>query len=582
MLKKDQNKGFLALIPFLRIYKRELFLAFIALLVTAFAILFFGKIIKYLIDYGFVQRDLFSLNLILLLFIAVVVIMAVAGYYRSFLINQVSEKIIFSLRKKAFEHVISVSSEFFEFTKTSDVVSRLMTDTVVLYNVMSNTISFLLRNILFFIGGLAFLIFTSPKLSLLSFISILIAISPVIFLGKKLKQLSSQSQSALVLIGSRLEEALNGIKTIQAYLCEKKEAQNFSVLLDNSLKISLEKISKKSLMVALVIALSFGGIAVVLWVGGLEVLNGKITSGDLSAFIFYSVITATSLVSLSQIMEQLQSASDACGRIFQLLEVESPVKEKTTNQNLSNANLEGIKFSQVNFSYPSRKENNILKDFNLEIKPQEKIAIAGLSGSGKSTIFQLLLRFYDVDSGKITLNNNDIRELSFADLRRNFSYISQDCFIFSGTVFENISYVNKEVSEAQVAKIIADNEALHFINDLPQKMHSFVGEKGVKLSGGQRQRIAIARAILKDSPILLLDEATSALDNQNEKIIAKAIADFAKEKTVITVAHRLSTIVNADRIIFIKDGEIAEIGSHQELIKLGGFYKKMYEAEPFM
>jgi ABC-type multidrug transport system fused ATPase/permease subunit len=215
----------------------------------------------------------------------------------------------------------------------------------------------------------------------------------------------------------------------------------------------------------------------------------------------------------------------------------------------------------------------------LEIKAKEKIAIVGLSGSGKSTILQLLLRFYDVDSGMVTLNGHDVKSLSFSDLRKNFSYISQDCFIFSGTIFENIAYADKSTTEADVEKIISRNPALHFINKLPLKMHNFVGEKGIKLSGGERQRIAIARAIIKDSPILLLDEATSALDNQNEQVITRAIADLAKEKTVITIAHKFSSVIHADRIIFVKDGEIAEIGSHHELIAWNGLYKKMYEAE---
>lgn len=574
----DLNNLF-ALIPFFKPYKKDVLLALLALLVTAFMVLFFGKAIKYLIDFGFSQKNPLFLNLILLAFVAAVLVMAMAGYYRSLIINSVAEKVISDLRKKVYDHIIRVSAEFFELTKTGDVISRLTVDTAVLYAVISNTISFCLRNILLFLGGICFLFLTSGKLSLVSAMIIPLAIAPIIIMGRSIKNLAHQSQAALASVGAHIEETINGVKTIQSYLCEEKEVRNFFSFVDSALKISLEKIRIKSLMIAFVITFAFGGIALVLWVGGHDVLSGKITSGDLSSFIFYSVITATSLVSLSQIAGQLQSASAAAKRVFELLEIESPVKEITIPQAFDATKEIALKFQDVNFSYPSRKDFAVLKNFNLEIKPKEKIAIVGLSGSGKSTILQLLLRFYDVDSGMVTLNGHDIKSLSFSDLRKNFSYISQDCFIFSGTIFENIAYADKSTTEADVEKIISRNPALHFINKLPLKMHNFVGEKGIKLSGGERQRIAIARAIIKDSPVLLLDEATSALDNQNEQVITRAISDLAKEKTVITVAHKLSSVIHADRIIFVKDGEISEIGSHHDLIAWNGLYKKMYEAE---
>jgi len=568
-----------ALIPYFKPYKKEVFFALFALLITALMVLFFGKAIKYLIDLGFAKRDQFSLNLILVIFILAVGIMSVAGYYRSYLINSASEKVIADLRKKIYDHIIRVSAEFFEITKTADVVSRLSVDTAILYNVLSNTISFLLRNLILFLGGMCFLFITSPKLSIISFFLIFIAIMPIFVLGRLIKNLSHQSQNSSSFVSSHIEESVNGIKTIQSYLCEDKEVRNFKNFVDNSLKIALEKIRIKSLMVAMVICLAFGSIAVVILIGSQDVLNDKITSGDLSSFIFYSIISATSLVALSQIAGQLQSASASAERIFELLEIKSPVKERIDAEKFIETKNIDIKFNDVFFSYPSRKDFNILKNFNLTIKRGEKIAIVGSSGSGKSTILQLLLRFYDIDSGSISLNSQDIRNLSFGDLRKNFSYISQDCFIFSGTILENIAYVDKSITSEAVEKIIEENSALHFIKNLPLGTHNFVGEKGIKLSGGERQRIAIARAIIKDSPILLLDEATSALDNQNEKYVNQAMLDFARDKTIITIAHKLSSIINADKIIFVKDGEIVEAGTHHELISNNGFYQKMYEAE---
>jgi ATP-binding cassette subfamily B protein len=584
-IKKNKTSQIMALLPYLIPYKREAILALIALAITSMMILCFGKAVKYIIDIGFVKQDQAMLNLILFGFTLAVLIMAIAGYYRSFLINSVAEKMIADLRKKVYDHIIRVSAEFFESTKTGDVISRLSADSALVINLISNTLPFLIRNSLLFFGGFLFLFTTSFKLSLISMLLILIAILPIIFLGRIVKNLSKKNQIALASVSAHIEESINGVKTIQSYLCEDKEVRNFFNFVDEGLKIAIQKIRIKALMIASVIAIAFLAIAVVVMIGSRDVLTQKISSGDLSAFIFYSMICATSLVALSQTAGQIQNAVAAIGRIFELLEIESPVKENSAISTIDFTNIQNsngkinVNFCGVNFSYPSRKDLLILENFNLNIPAGQKVAIVGLSGSGKSTILQLLLRFYDVNSGIITLNNGDVRALSFNDLRKNFSYISQDCFIFSGTIFENIAYVDKSITEAEVKAIISTNPALNFIENLPQKMHSYVGQKGIKLSGGERQRIAIARAIIKNSPILLLDEATSALDNENEQIINRAISSFANEKTVITIAHRLSTLNNCDRIIFIKDGKIIEEGSHQQLIVLGGYYKKMYEVE---
>lgn len=560
-------------------YKRDLSLIIIALLVTALMVLFLGKVIKYLIDLGFVQSSNLHLDLTLAAFVLGIVTMAVAGYYRSYLTNSVAEKIIADLRKKVYGRVIRVSPEFFEQTKTGDIVARLTISTNSLYNIISNTIPFFLRNLMLFLGGISFLFLTSSKLTIITFALIPLAISPVLIIGDLVKKLANQSQRALAGISARIEESVSGIKTIQSYLCEEKEIRNFHDTVNFSLDIAFRKIKIRSALVASVIMLCFGTIAVVLWVGGHDVMAGNMTAGDLSSFIFYSVVTAVSLVSICQIVGQVQITFAEIERIFSLLKIESPVKESLQTTAFPDAPAVKIKFEQVNFTYPSRKDHVVLRNFNLEIPAGEKIAIVGSSGSGKTTIFQLLLRFYDVDSGMIQLNDVDIKALSFVDLRKNFSYISQDCFIFSGTVFDNIAYVDKSVTREEVNKIISDHPTLNFINELPLGLDSYVGEKGVTLSGGERQRVAIIRAIIKDSPILLLDEATSALDTHSEQSIVRLITSLAKQKTVITIAHKLSSIIFADRIVFIKDGEIAEAGSHRELMIKNGIYKKLYDAE---
>lgn len=582
MSKKSGFSGLSNLIPFLKPYKREIFFALLSLLITTIMVLLFGKIIKYIIDFGFAQNNIFFLRVGILVFILSVITMALAGYFRSSLINQVAEKVVASLRKKTYNHIIKVSPQFFEINKAGDVVSRLTVDSVVLYEMLSSTISFFIRNSLLFLGCVFFLFFTSFKLTLVSILAIFLAISPIIFLGKKIKNLSKISQENLSLVGSHIEETVNGVKTIQAFLCEEKEVKNFDKLVDGALAAAIKKIRLKAFLVALVIAFAFGSISVMLYVGGGMVLNGEMTSGELSSFVFYAIIIATSLVSLSQISGQLQNASAAAARIFEILDISSKVKEiKNPLKIKDNKNLK-IEFKNVDFAYESHKNHKILQDFNLEINAKEKLAIVGMSGSGKSTILEIMLRFYDASSGEILLNGQNIKNLSLADLRENFAYISQDPFIFSGTIFDNIAYGSNKISKKNVQKIIDENKALNFINKMPQGLDTFVGEKGIKLSGGERQRIAIARAIVKDAQVILLDEATSALDNKNEKEVVKEINKLAKDKITITIAHNLSSIKDVQRIIVLQDGKIIEEGSHQALIKKDGFYKGLYNTKTYL
>jgi len=579
MKKKARIANLSQLLPFFFPYKRKIFFAGLALFVTALTILFFGEALKYLIDYGFAKKDKQFLNMILLAFFTAVILMAISGYFRSSIINSVAEKVIADLRKKVYSHIINVSAQYFEIHKTGDVISRLTVDTVVLYSIISTTISFFLRNLILFFGGIAFLFLTSVKLSLICIMIIPIAIAPIIMMARTIKSLSIRSQEAMAEMGGHIEETINGVRTVQSYLCQDKEIANFANYVDKTLKISLSKIRYKSLLIAFVITLAFGGVGVMLWIGSIEVISGRISSGDLSSFIFYSIITATSLVSLSQIAGQLQTASAAAGRIFEILQVESPVKDIPTNKDVVLGHKIEINFDKVSFAYPSRKDKLVIDNLSLKINHGDKIAIVGVSGSGKSTLLQLLLRFYDVDGGCIKINNHDIKSISLHDLRQNFSYISQDPFIFSGTIFENISYGANSTHKSSVQNLIDNTPTLNFINNFADGLDSFVGEKGIKLSGGEKQRIAIARAIIKDSPILLLDEATSALDNKNEELVNQSIRELAKNRTVISVAHKLSAVTQSNNIIYVKNGAIAEIGSHQELIKKDGLYKKMYEVE---
>jgi ATP-binding cassette subfamily B protein len=583
-MSKNKQKSFsmLYLLQYFLPYKKKVVLAILALSVTAFMVLFFGKALKYLIDYGFNHNDP-HLNSMIIIFVLAVFVLAVAGYYRSFLINSIAENIVNDIKQKLYAHILTFSPDFFINTKTGDIISRFTVDITLIYNVISNTISFFLRNLVLFIGGLTFLFLTNTKLSLVAFLIILLAILPIIFIGKMLKKVAYQTQNAIASVSAHIEESLNGIQTIQAYLCEDREIVNFNQHSNNALKSSLEKIHLKSLLVALVIAISFGAVAIILLIGGHDVLSGEITAGELSSFLFYAVLVATSLVGLSQIASQIQTANGSLMRIGELLAMQpSFATIKNEENDLIKITMQApiiIDFQGVYFSYPEKMQHNILDDFNLKINYGEKIGIVGLSGSGKSTILQLLLKFQQVTGGQILLNEHNIEQIPLPLLREQFAYISQNCFIFSGSVFENIAYVNKNITKQQVLSLIENTPALHFVLSFQEGLDTLLGEKGIKISGGERQRIALARAIIKDSPILLLDEITSALDNQNQQLVMQAINQFASHKTVITVAHRLSFLGNCQKIVFIDKGKIVECGTHQQLLALNKFYRKMYDAD---
>ena len=579
-MSKNKAFGLWSLLPYFLPYKKKVFLASLALFITSVMILFFGRAIKYLIDYGFDKLNP-HLNLMIIIVVLAVLVLAFAGYYRSFLINSVAENVVNDIKQKLYSHILTFSPDFFTNAKTGEIISRLTVDTIVIYSVISNNISFFLRNSVLFIGGLLLLFFTNVKLSLLAFLVILLAIVPIIFIGKMLKKVAYQTQNAVASVSAHIEESLNGIQTIQAYLCENREIANFNQQCNNALRSSLQKIHLKALLVALVIAISFGAVSIIVLVGGHDVLSSKITAGDLSSFLFYAVLVATSLVGLSQVTGQMQTANGALKKIGELLAIKSnlALSNQQSSENILINPPITINFCQVSFCYQENTKQNILDNLDLNITYGEKIGIVGLSGSGKSTILQLLLRFQQVNSGQILLNNHNINTLSLAVLREQFAYISQNSFIFSGTVFENITYVNKSITKQQVLSLIENTPAFHFILSLENGLDTLVGEKGIKISGGERQRIALARAIIKDSPILLFDEITSALDNNNQQLVMQAINQLANHKTVITIAHRLSFLSNCQKIAFIQQGKIAEYGSHQQLMALNGFYRKMFDAD---
>ena len=545
---KNKKYNLLSLLPYLKDYKGSIFIVFVTLIITSNAVLILGKMIKYFVDLGFTAQNFDNLTKLSIISLLIIVSLAIAGYFRSFLINSVAQKIVFKIRKQIYSHIINISPEFFEDNKIGDIISRMTNDINLLYNIISNVISFFIRNLIIFIGGLIFLFAINYELTLVIFAVIILAIFPILFLAKKIKFFADIEAKDLSICTSHIEETTNFIKVIQAFLGQKKEIDDFDQKITKTLDASIAKIKIRSLLISLIIISAFSTVILILWLGSNKVISGQMTSGDLSSFIFYALIVATSATGISRILGQLNIASVACNRLFEILDLKSKIIDPKNPKKLKNPKKINIKFDNVSFSYPKNPDKLILKNFNLEINHGQKIVIIGKSGIGKSSIFEILLRFYNILEGKVIINEQNIAEISLSDLRSLFSYISQDAIIFSGTIWDNISYGNDNITKKDVKKFLK-NELFNFIDKLPEDLDYFVGEKGVMLSGGERQRIAILRALLKKSPILLIDEFTSALDKKNDRLTHNLLKEIAKYKIIINITHKKINEEEYDKII---------------------------------
>ena len=520
-------------------YKKDLFLASIALGATAFAILFFGKIAKIFIDSASYDASFF------LIFLSLVFVLAFSGYVRSYLINSICTKVSNNLRQDIYKNSINMSAHFFKENKIGDIISRISEDVNQVSEIVSGNVAFFLRNLIVFTASLILLFLISFKLSLIVFSLIFLAILPIFICAKSLKKNSTKSKESFAKIISQVEESLSAVRTIQAYGAQNQILTKFNKLSNADLKSNFRRIKLKSFLVAVTIFFAFLAIALILIIGAEQVLDLKITKGEFSSFVFYAVIASISLVGLSQISSQVQILKSSLVRIFSLLDASSEIIEQENCAILSDEKVD-IRFEKVDFYYEEKVNFQVLKNFNLEIKSGQKVLIYGKSGAGKSTILNLLLRFYDVCQGAILFNEANIKNLSLEDLRSKIAYVSQDNFIFSGTVFENIIFSNPNFSRQKIEEIIASNSAFSFVNSMPKGLDSEIGEKGAKLSGGQKQRIAILRALIKNSQILLFDEGTSALDKESEVLILQLVEKFSQGKTLVMVAHKLPEVINFD------------------------------------
>ena len=561
-------------------YKRVLVGAGIALVFTAAVTLSMGQGVRLIIDNGFIAGSSEELNRTALLIIAIACFMAVGTYVRFYLVSWLGERVSADIRRDVFNHLITLHPHYFESNRSGEIMSRLTTDTTLLQTVVGSSASMALRSTLTFIGGLIMLLVTNLKLSGLVLLCVPVVLVPILLFGRRVRTLSRDSQDSIADVGSYAGEIIQQIKTVQSYTQEKFESNAFGNHVENAFEISRQRIKQRALLIAVVITLIFSAIAVMLWVGGNDVINGTMTGGQLGAFVFYAIIVAGSVATISEVVGELQRAAGAAERLIELLNVETEIAAPASPTTLL---LEGndaqITLRDLSFSYPSRPDDNALDGLNLDIQAGQTIALVGPSGSGKSTVFELLQRFYDPASGSIKLAGVDIREVDPSELRAHIGVVSQQPTLFSGNVWHNIRYGRPDASDAQVHAAAQAAFAHDFIMQLPKGYDSDLGEQGVRLSGGQRQRIAIARAILKNPEVLLLDEATSALDAESEQKVQRALESLMQNRTTIIIAHRLATIRNADVIAVLEQGKLIAQGTHDELLLSSPLYRRLSELQ---
>ncbi len=563
------------LFAFIAPYWMRLILAFVFLCASAAATLVIPYEFKQILDHGFAAGDSSSsINHHFLELGLVAIVLAATTASRFYSVSWLGERVVADIRGAVYARMLLQSPEFFEVTRTGEVLSRLTADTTLVQTVVGSSLSMGLRSFFLFLGGIAMLAATSAKLFGITIGMLIAVIMPIMLLGRRVRRLSRASQDRIADSSALAGEVLNAMATVQAFTQEAHEAARFRAIVEAGFITALRRTSTRAWLTSIAIALVFGVIVFVLWLGANDVRSGAMSGGDLLAFVFYAALVAGSVAALSESWGDVLRAAGATERLTELIDAPPFIVSPASTQALGPADSRGatIVFDSVGFHYPSRPDTLALSEYSLAIKAGETIALVGPSGAGKSTVFQLLLRFYDPQAGRILLNGVAIGALDLAALRSQIGIVPQDTVIFSGNALENIRYGRPEASEAEVLAAAEAAQAHEFIERLPMAYQTFLGERGVRLSGGQRQRIAIARAILKNPPVLLLDEATSALDAQSEHLVQRALEAAMRNRTTIIIAHRLATVKKADRIAVMDGGLIVELGAHAELVSAGGLY----------
>lgn len=571
----------LKLWAFMRPYKLTLIFAGIALVFTAGVTLSIGQGVRVLVDDGLVASSPQALTRTAQVVLLLSLFMALGTYARFYLVSWLGERVTADLRSAVFSHLVGMHPSYFELNKSGEIMSRLTTDTSLLQNIIGSSFSMALRSALTFVGSLILLLYTNLKLSAMVLMGVPLVLLPIVLYGRRVRRLSKASQDSIADVGSYAGEIIRNIKTVQAFTQEDHERTAFDREVETAFDVAKRRIKQRALLIAAVILLVFVAITSLIWVGGSDMLAGEISGGELAAFIFYAVMMAGSVATISEVYGELQRAVGATERLLELLAVEAEIPYRAENgePKADRVSSEAIALHDVSFCYPSRPQVKALDTISLTIREGERIALVGPSGAGKSTVFELLQRFYDPAQGCIEVFGNDTRQLSTMILRQHLAIVPQNPVMFSADVAYNIAYGSNHATQEQVVLAAKAAHAHDFIEALPHGYQSDLGEQGVRLSGGQKQRLAIARAILKDPKILLLDEATSALDSESEYHVQQALETLTKDRTTLIIAHRLSTIKHVDRIIVFDHGRIVAQGTHEELTKVSPLYKRLAELQ---
>ena len=563
------------IISFLVPYTRQIMVFLLALLVTAGITLSIGQGLRLVIDQGFAGESIEGLNIAIAFIMGGAVIMALGTYVRFYLISWLGERVSADIRAAVFNHVVSLHPAFFETNRSGDIMSRLTSDTTLLQSIIGSSLSIALRSSISSAGALIMLFITNFKLSLVVIFAIPAVLLPILYFGRKVRDLSRKSQDSVASVGSYAGEVIQQIKTVQSFTQEPLEKKAFGEEVERAFRVAKKRISQRAILTAVVIMAVFTALSAMLWFGGRDVITGQMTGGDLGAFIFYAMLMAVGMASLSEVYGELQRAAGAAERLMELLHAPKEI----ISAEIIQAEVEHLpavlEFNSVSFNYPSRPTQAALDGFSLKIPEGKILALVGPSGAGKSTLFALIQRFYDPQEGTFLFGDHDIRDLDLMRLRQQIAVVEQQPTLFTGDVMYNIRYGKTSATDEEVKAAAEAARADEFIRTLPNGYESNLGEQGVRLSGGQRQRIAIARALLKNPRILLLDEATSALDAESEYKVQLALERLMKNRTTVIIAHRLATILHADQIVVMDEGRNIAAGSHQELLVNNALYARL-------
>jgi ATP-binding cassette, subfamily B, bacterial len=576
-------KSKLAVLPwlagFLLPYRRQVLLAIVFLLIGSFSWLALGQGVRLLVDDGFIANNPAKLNQITVAILLICLLSSAAVFCRFYLMSWLGERVTADIRNRVYQHMLGLSPSFYSQMRTGEVISRFTADTTLLQSVVGSSLSMALRSTVTALGGLAMMALTSFKMTALVLLAVPLVLLPIVILGRKVRRLSRASQDRLADVGAYVDETLHEIHTVQSYGHEPLDKQFFAQCIEQVMQAARGRILYRALLIAAVMLLSISAMIVISWVGAQDVMAGAVTAGELTAFMFYAVMVAGSAATISEVIGDIQRAAGAAERLIELVSAPVEIASPAVPLSLATPVRGAISIKQLQFAYPQVPERIVLQGVELDIQPGQRVALVGPSGAGKTTLFQLLQRFYQPDAGSILLDGVDISQLCLTQLRAQFALVPQESVIFACSVLENVRYGRPDASEQEVINACVAARVDGFIRDFSEGYTTQLGERGVRLSGGQKQRIAIARAILANRPVLLLDEATSALDAVSEQQVKQALQHLMQGKTTLIIAHRLSTVLHADRILVLEQGRLIASGSHQQLLQTSPLYKQLAELQ---